>query len=177
MKAAKGAAMAILTQANLRRYHVAMVAFRDKTAQVVLSPTASLALARKRLQSMPSGGATPFAAGLMKAWRLIRSERLKDHSIEPLMVVISDGGANVVYDDHSVAIGVMAEMELICRRIGTDRIHSIVIDTRSRSDGAEDMAAVSRWLNGAYHHVDDLRAGHVIDAVAAHRSSDLSWPG
>jgi len=169
MKAAKGAVLALLTQAHLRRYRVAMVAFRDKSAQVLLPPTASLALARLRLQALPTGGATPLAAGLMKAWRLIRAERLKDPSIQPLMVVISDGDANVAYDSQSIHMGVMAELGVICGRIGADGIRSIVIDTKPRRDGAADMLTIARTLNGAYHHIDQLRAGQVVDAVAAHQ--------
>jgi magnesium chelatase subunit D len=61
------AILAILTPAHLKRHRVGMVAFRHQSAHVVLSPTASLSMARKRLKSLATGGATPFAHGLMAA--------------------------------------------------------------------------------------------------------------
>lgn len=165
MKAAKGAALAILTQARLQRHRVGMVAFRDKSAQVVLHPTASLSLARKRLNLLPTGGATPFAHGLMNAWRMIKTERLKDPSILPLMVVISDGEANVLYDGNAKAMGVVAELKLICQSIGADRIASIVIDTKPRRDGSNDMISVAEALGSVYHHIDGLQAKNVVAVV------------
>ena len=133
MKAAKGAALAMLAQACLNRHRVAMVAFRDKSAQVVLHPTASLSLARKRLNALPAGGATPFAHGLIKAWRMIQTERLKDPSVQPLMVVISDGDANVAYDDRSMALGVMAELRNRPSCIATRSSPAV---SRNRSEAA-----------------------------------------
>lgn len=165
MKAAKGAAFAILTQAHLKRHRVGMVAFRDQSAQVVLPPTSSISLARQRLKSMPTGGATPFADGLMKAWRMIQTERHKDPSLAPLMVVISDGEANVPYDPRAKHIGVANELRWICGRLGADRIHSIVIDTKPRREGSDDMVSIARDLNAAYYHLDSLKAGNVVAVV------------
>jgi magnesium chelatase subunit D len=168
MKAAKGAALAILTQAHVRRHRVGMVAFKGRSAQVVLQPTASLSLARQRLRSLPCGGATPFADGLMKAWRLIKIERLKDPFINPLMVVISDGEANVAYDADGSYVDVAEELGLICRKMREDRIHTVVIDTKPRREGSGNMLLVAGALNGTYHHIDGLKAGSVVAAVAAH---------
>ncbi len=170
MKAAKGAILAMLTQAHLRRQRVGMVAFWGQSADVVLPPTASLSLARKRLKTLPTGGATPFADGLMTAWRMIKSERLKDPSIEPLMVVISDGDANVSYDQGHGKLDVATELRWICQKIGADKINSIVIDTKPRRMGGDDMVAVARGLDGAYYHIDSLKAGNVVAVVSDYQS-------
>ncbi len=170
MKAAKGAALAILTQARLKRHRVGMVAFRDKSAQVVLQPTESLSLARQRLNQLPTGGATPFAHGLVKAWRMIKTERLKDPSVRPLMVVISDGEANIPYDEKNNAFKIMDELLLISEKIGEDRIASVVIDTKPRRGRSEEMASVASALNGSYHHIDGLKAGNVVALVSALQS-------
>ena len=114
MKAAKGAVLAILAKARLQRHRVAMVAFRDRSAQVVLPPTTSLDLAKQRLQSLPTGGATPFGHGLMTAWQLVQTERRKDAAIDPLLVILSDGEANIPYDDSSPYPAVNAELLRIC---------------------------------------------------------------
>jgi magnesium chelatase subunit D len=168
MKAAKGAVLAMLTQAQVRRHRVGMVAFAGRCARVVLQPTASPTLARQRLKSLPCGGATPFADGLVKAWRLIIVERLKDPFIQPLMVVISDGEANVAYDADQSYADLSQELRLICGKIGQDRIHAIVIDTKPRREGSGNMLAVAGALNGTYHHIDGLKAKNVVAAVTAH---------
>ena len=84
MKAAKGAALAILAKAHLGRHQVGMVAFRDRSAQIVLQPTASISRARQHLNIMTTGGATPFADGLMKAWQVIKAQRVKTPGIQAL---------------------------------------------------------------------------------------------
>jgi magnesium chelatase subunit D len=165
MKAAKGAVLAFLAKTRKQRHRMAMVAFMKKSAEVVLQPTTSLALARNRLESLPTGGATPFADGLMKAWRVVKSERLKDPRIRPLLVVISDGEANVPYAKQNAA-RIMAELEQIAGRIGRDGVHAVVIDTRSRMKGSERMRRVARAFGGAYHHIDRLKANNVLAFVA-----------
>ena len=52
-------------------------------------------LAQQQLRQLPIGGATPFAAGLWEAWQLVRTERQKQPMVRPLLVIVSDGEANV----------------------------------------------------------------------------------
>jgi magnesium chelatase subunit D len=165
MKAAKGAALALLTKARLRRHRIAMVAFGGRSARIVLPPTTSLALAQRQLGSLPTGGATPFAHGLMTAWQMIRSERFKDPAVEPLMVVLSDGEANVPYAGDRPGSDVMPELHGIAGRMGRDHIHAICIDTLPRWETAHPMHDIARSLGGAYHHVDRLGAAMVVEAI------------
>ncbi len=166
MRAAKGAALAILAKAQQKRNLLAMVSFWDESAEIVMQPTRSLTLARERLRSMPTGGATPFADGLMKAWKIVRSERLKDPEITPLLVVISDGEANVPYDTVKNTTRVMEELCGIARKIGQERIHSIAIDTKPTWDKPHDMQVIAEALGAAYHQIDGLRAVNVVDLIA-----------
>lgn len=165
MKAAKGAVLALLTKARLRRHRIAMVAFGGRSAQIVLPPPTSLALAQRQLNSLPTGGATPFAHGLMTAWQIIQSERFKDPSVKPLMVVLSDGEANAPYDGDRQGVDVMTELHRIAGRMGRDHIHAIVIDTLPRWETAHPMRGIARFLGGAYHHVDRLGAAMVVEAI------------
>lgn len=165
MKAAKGAALALLAKAHLGRHRVAMVAFRDKHARIVLYPTASISRARRQLKSMTTGGATPFADGLLKAWQVIRAQRIKDPAIRPLMVVISDGEANVASENRPDSPPVMDELIQICQGIGRDKIASIIIDTRPLSAGGDAMQRLARALGGAYHHINGLKARHVVEST------------
>lgn len=166
MRAAKGAALAILARACQSRSRLAMVAFWDESAEVVLPPTASRTLAQERLKSMPTGGATPFADGLLKAWKVVRAERLKDPEITPLLVVISDGEANVPLDPARNTTRVMEELLALARRIGQERIHCIAIDTKPTWDKPHDMPAIAEALGAAYHHIDGLKAKNVVEFIA-----------
>ena len=143
-----------------------MVTFREETGEVILQPTSSLTLARKSLKALPTGGATPFADGMMKSWRLIKTERLKDPGIRPLLVILSDGEANVPYDPEKKLTEVMDELFLIAGRIGQDSISSIVIDTGPLRNRSDSMLRVSAALEGAYYHISRLKADGMVRVVA-----------
>lgn len=166
MKAAKGAALAILTKARLGRHRIAMVAFRGESADILLQPTASLTLAGRRLKSLPVGGATPLAAGLIKAWKIVRTERLKDPHINPMLVVISDGEANVPYAPDRRLKDVADELAAIAQRIGKDNIGAVVIDTKPFWEKSDGMLSLAKSLGGAYHHINRINARHVVEFIS-----------
>ena len=62
--AASGTVLGLLTGAYERRDRIALVTFGGDGAQVVLTPTSSVEVARNRLGELRTGGPTPLAAGL-----------------------------------------------------------------------------------------------------------------
>jgi len=93
MARVKGAILGLLTDAYQRRDRVALLTFRGTGAEVVLAPTASVERAAAVLARVPTGGATPLAAGLAAAERLIRREARRDPTRRALAVVVTDGRA------------------------------------------------------------------------------------
>ncbi|MGP3921855.1 putative cobaltochelatase [Streptomyces sp. 8N616] len=93
MSAVKGAVLSLLLDAYQRRDKVGLITFRGKSADLVLPPTSSVDAAAARLESLPSGGRTPLAAGLLKAHEVLRIEQLRDPSRRPLLIVVTDGRA------------------------------------------------------------------------------------
>lgn len=87
----KGALLALLRDAYTRRDRVAVIAFRDSTAQLLVTPGAPLALAAAALRGLPTGGRTPLATGLDAAERLIRREALREPQRRSIVVVLTDG--------------------------------------------------------------------------------------
>lgn len=162
MKAAKGAALALLTSAYQSRDQVALVVFRDQHAEVLLRPTSSGLLARQRLQSLPLGGATPLADGLWQAWQLIRSERRRQQQLQPLLVLVSDGEANVPLVPGAE---VLPELFGLAGQIRQDRIDSLVIDSRLGAFGSDTLRELAGKLGGAYRHVRELHAGRLLAAI------------
>jgi magnesium chelatase subunit D len=91
MAAAKGAVVALLTRAYQQRNEVGLIAFRGRSAQLVLPPTNRLDLAYARLRDLPTGGRTPLAAAL----RLAQETLLGRREQSQLLVLVTDGRANV----------------------------------------------------------------------------------
>ena len=87
----KGALINLLRDAYARRDRVAVIAFRDVAAELLVVPGAPLEQAAARLQSLPTGGRTPLASGLVAAERLIRRERSRDPGRRSIAIVLTDG--------------------------------------------------------------------------------------
>jgi magnesium chelatase subunit D len=94
MIATKGAIMSLLLDAYQKRDQVGMVSFRGQDASILLPPTSSVELAQQYLANMVTGGRTPLAAGLAKVHELLARSRHRDHDLQPLLVLLTDGRAN-----------------------------------------------------------------------------------
>lgn len=166
MKAAKGAVLALLRQASLDRSRVALVAFGGEHARVVLPPTSSVSLARSMLAHLPAGGATPFAEGLLKTWQLLQSDRLKHRQSNPLVVVLSDGEANVPMADGQSA---MAELFALAHAFRKEQIPTVIMDVVTDPGRPTCLPALAATLGANYVRVHQLRAAHVVRIIRQNR--------
>jgi len=138
MQATKGAVLSLLRDAYLRRDKVALVVFSGRSAKVVLSPTSSTDLATSRLQRLGVGGTTPLSHGLVAGIRVIRSERLRDADVQPLLVLISDGRGNIsMFGEEPIV-----EAQQIAAQIAAEGIRTLIIDS------SRDYAGGSSILKG-----------------------------
>lgn len=142
MQATKGAVLSLLRDAYVRRDKVALVVFNGRIARVVLSPTASVDLAEERLQRLAVGGTTPLTHGLVAGLKVVRTERLRDASVQPLMVLISDGRGNISLLGEEPLV----EAQRVAAQIAADHVPMLVID--SARDHGDAPAALP--LPGAY---------------------------
>jgi magnesium chelatase subunit D len=94
MEAVKSAVLALLTDAYQQRDQVAVISFRGESAQLLLSPTRSVDLAEQQLRELPTGGRTPLPHALALALETLK----KSHHLPPLLVLLTDGKANVALD-------------------------------------------------------------------------------
>ena len=125
MVATKGAVLSLLRDAYVKRDRVGLISFRDSVAEVVVPPTGSASLAAMQLTWLASGGTTPLSIGLFAAVKTLEIERVRDPSRRPLVVLITDGRANVAYFGGEP----FAEAVKIGKLIRGMRVNSLVIDT------------------------------------------------
>jgi len=152
---AKGLALELLTDAYQHRDRVALVTFRDASADVVLRPTGSVEIARARLTELTTGGTTPLAAGLDAALELARRAH-RDQGFEPLFVVLTDGRATVGGDDP------IAASHAAARRIATDGFPALVVDMESGPVRLGLAAQLATQLGGECITPDALDARRVV---------------
>ncbi len=127
---AKGAVELLLAEAYARRDHVALIAFREKAAELLLPPTRSLVQTKRRLATLPGGGATPLAAGMFAASEL--ADHAKKRGYTPTLAILTDGRGNIALDGTSNRAVAQNDSEAIARLIRHQRTSSIVIDTATR---------------------------------------------
>lgn len=154
MKAAKEAILSMLLDSYQKRDRIGLVAFRKEGAQTLLDITASVDLAQKKLQELPTGGRTPLAAGLYQSWQLLKARRLKDPELLPMLVLVTDGRANrSLWTEDAVADALRAA-ELIRQ----DHIHTVVVDTEKEFISLHIARQLADVMDAAYYKVDDLKA-------------------
>ncbi|MDQ6883278.1 MAG: magnesium chelatase subunit D family protein [Candidatus Dormibacteraeota bacterium] len=178
MLATKGAILSLLRHAYVRRDKVSLVAFSGRTARVVLRPTSSVDLAERRLERLNIGGTTPLTHGLMTALKLIKTERLRDPRVYPLIVLISDGRGNISLFGEEPLL----EAQRTAAQIKQEGIRAMVIDStrdfgsqpghpRSRVTSLYGAYAfnvcqdLANRLGGRYYGLFDLSQSSIVDTV------------
>jgi len=159
MGAAKGAVFSLLQDAYINRDRVGLVAFRGNSADLVLPLSRSPELAVRRLQEIPTGGRTPLAAGLQKGVDLLSNEMRKQREIIPMMMLISDGRANV--GDGPIR----EELGRIADNIAASGIRTVVIDTEAATNGQSLSLGycqeIARRSHGSYYPISELSSGRI----------------
>ncbi|WP_456290273.1 VWA domain-containing protein [Paenibacillus sp. AK002] len=129
MTAVKGAILSLLQDAYEKRDRIGMIAFRNNEAELILPVTRSIEAASKQLRSIPTGGKTPLADGLAKAYKVLHSEKRRNNDTLPVMIIVTDGRAN----ESSIGLTVYADIWNECleaaKLIRAAGIRSLVLDT------------------------------------------------
>ena len=172
MVAVKGAVLSLLIDAYQRRDRVGLIAFRGTQAELLLPPTSSVELAQVQLSDMPTGGRTPLSQGLYLALQVIEAERLKDQEVLPLLVLLSDGRANVLLGGipatdapHGGEGSASVEAQQFASVFRENRIHSVVVDTEAGVVNFGLARPIAEAMGAQYIRLDELQADNLAQAV------------
>ncbi|MER6037228.1 putative cobaltochelatase [Streptomyces sp. NPDC001835] len=175
MSAVKGAVLSLLLDAYQRRDKVGLVTFRGSAADVALPPTSSVDAAAARLESLPTGGRTPLAAGLLRAHEVLRVERLRDPARRALVVVVTDGratgggaarsasgrsGGRATGGTEPVALAGRA-----ARLFAADGVASVVVDCESGPVRLGLAGQLAGELGGTAVTLEELRSDSIAGLV------------
>ena len=182
--------MTLLQEAYKSRDKIALISFSGLQAEVVVPPTKSVALTRRRLESMPCGSQTPLADALIRALRLgLNAVKVKQDTGRVVLVLISDCRPNVPLcvsqGEECVVTGdnefagwsrqmLRDEVVAIARQIGAldQDFDLLCIDTEDkfvRTGVAEELARISGGHYYALARTDRQSIAQVVAAASNQR--------
>jgi magnesium chelatase subunit D len=162
MSAVKGAVLGLLVEAYQKRDKVGMIVFKGSSASVLLPPTSSVERAKNQLAELPTGGKTPIAAGLYTALNTFEAELVKDKKARLMMVLVSDGRANVALRQGA---DIFTEVNRLADEIKELGVRSVVLDTETGMIRIGKMASINEHLKGVCHALADIRAESIARLV------------
>ncbi|KAK3148973.1 hypothetical protein QOZ80_3AG0211100 [Eleusine coracana subsp. coracana] len=185
MQNAKGAALKLLAESYTSRDQVAIIPFRGDYAEVLLPPSRSIAMARKRLEKLPCGGGSPLAHGLSTAVRVgLNAEKSGDVG-RIMIVAITDGRANVSLkrstDPEAAAASdaprpssqeLKDEILEVAGKIYKAGMSLLVIDTENKFVSTGFAKEIARVAQGKYYYLPNA-SDAVISAATKTALTDL----
>jgi magnesium chelatase subunit D len=137
---AKGAVELLLGECYVRRDKVALVAFRGRGAELLLPPTRSLVLAKRRLTNLPGGGGTPLAAGIDAATAL--ADGVRRQGATPVIIVMTDGRANIARGGKPGRAQAEADARSAAGAMRAAGLTALLVDTSPRAQASAGRLAV-----------------------------------
>ncbi|KAL2621277.1 hypothetical protein R1flu_001482 [Riccia fluitans] len=185
MNNAKGAAMQLLADSYTSRDQVSIIPFRGDAAEVLLPPSRSIAMARKRLDRLPCGGGSPLAHGLSTAVRVgLNAEKSGDVG-RVMIVAITDGRANVTLakstgdeEANKADAPKPTQKELkdeileVAGKIYKNGMSLLVIDTENKFISTGFAKEIARVANGKYYYLPNA-SDAVVSAATKEALTEL----
>jgi magnesium chelatase subunit D len=140
-----------------------VVAFRNKTAELLLPPTRSLTRAKNSIMGLPGGGGTPLAAGLDAALAL--AEAVKRRGQTPAIVLLTDGRANIARDGTPGRAKAGEDALQSAAAIRLAALTALVVDVSNRPHPAAEK--IAQAMGGAYLPLPRADAHTLSTAVRA----------
>ncbi|GAB2586966.1 magnesium chelatase subunit D family protein [Kribbella endophytica] len=161
----KTAIVSLLLDAYQRRDKVGLVTFARADATIALPPTGSVETAVRRLESLPTGGRTPLAEGLLQTAEVLRIAAIRDPRRRPLLVLVTDGRAT--HGENA-----FARAQQAAGWIAHQGIPTVVVDCEPRRGVRLGLAAeLATTLRAEYLDLGEVAAGNLIRTVTERRAA------
>ena len=161
MRAVKGAMIALLREAYVRRDRVGLVAFRRDRAETLLPLTRSVELAQRLLRELPTGGRTPLAAGLSEALLHLAGAARRGELAETLLVLLTDGRATAAPEGEDPAQAALTAAETI----GNTGVRALVLDTEQDFVRLHLAAQVAAKMHAPCYTLEELSVQRILHLV------------
>ncbi len=155
MSAVKGAVLSLLIDAYQKRDRVGLVTFRGESAELLLPLTTSVDLASEKLKKIPTGGKTPLGDGLRLGFEVLTQECTRNPKTKPLMIIISDGKANVSISGEKP----MEEVRKIAEKICESKIPSVLLDSEEGMISLGFSGKLAEMLGAKYMKLSEIGCG------------------
>ena len=198
--AVKEALLGLHSDAHRYRDRVGIVALKDLGAVVVQHPITNLRVVANKLVGLRVSGYTPLATGMLKAREVLKEAERRDPSTVPVMVIVTDGSANVPlkksletgeYRHIEEARVIVREYEdlavrdvlSVSRMIKRERIHTIVVNTNPHAYGRETYGLevtqlIASKTKGTHHAVGRLATKkEMAESILEHLKQDQQTVG
>lgn len=171
MRETKGAVTRLLQDAYVHRDSVALIAFRGADAEVLLPPTNSVERAKRSLDVLPTGGGTPLASALVKAYAMAAAARRRGVE-QTLVVFLTDGRANVPLAESAAGMimevrrrHVRQELERLAMAYRREGVRSLVVDTKQTFGAQSEAVRLAEMLGGEYYYLPRIDARGLAGVV------------
>ena len=195
LEAVKEALLKLHSDAYRGRDRVGIVALKGLGATVVQHPITNLRVVASKLVNMRISGFTPLAAGMYKGLEVLKEAERRDSSSVPVMVVITDGSANVPLK-RSIETGEIREIDealaavreyegvavsdvySVSRMVRREGIHVVVVNTNPHVFGRETYGFwvtenIASLTGGTHHAIGALTTEkEMIDKMIEHIRED-----
>lgn len=164
MSETKAAVLSLLLDAYQKRDRVGLVVFRGLGAETALPPTSSVERAARLLEALPVGGRTPLGSGLVETGKVLAAARRRDPERRPLVVVLTDGRANGLFDPEA-GISPAAESRVLARGLSERNLQArfVVVDTEAPGRIRLGLAGtLARELGAPCLSCEELRAEDLV---------------
>ncbi|WP_439581825.1 magnesium chelatase subunit D family protein [Dyadobacter bucti] len=161
MEAVKGSVLSLLKDAYQKRDMVGVISFRGVEAEILLEPTSSIDLAESAMENLPTGGRTPLAHAMQLAQRILKQYPNRQQ-IQPLLIVLSDGKANVPLAGGGDPWQHTLEL---ASAIAGSGIQSLVLDTEKGYLRFGRAAALATALGAECLSLEEFSASSITDTI------------
>ena len=173
---AKGAVELLLADCYVRRDQVALMAFRGQQAELLLPPTRSLVRAKRSLAGLPGGGGTPLATAIDAA--VVMAQGLQRRGLSPLIVMLTDGRANVARNGSGGRELAHTEALQASRQLAAMGVSVLFIDTSPKPQSlAAELASAMRARYLPLPHAGAAMVSQAVREVSREVTRDAARNG